>query len=285
MNILKHIIFLFLSFFITICFAFSESLEGQSSATKKNKGEFLIEEDFFSNTSYQGRTDSTYDPLLCSYFKYTTPLKFYFAGNMVHGSKSKLFDEFDLSIGKKIKFTDSWSGKLNITHIFSDSKAGRIKSSISNYASAYMALDWSILYSSIAFDYSLGTLSSGKKKGLTSKSEHDICFTLSNSHDFFIDNIFDADDELTISPGLDVLYGTQNFLARYNGRKDVLFQSAASQVQLLAYQFSLDISYELGNFGFDIYPFINIPKNVPQNWKSSSAFLLELSLYYTISKK
>ncbi|MEI8136656.1 MAG: hypothetical protein WCH21_04935 [Bacteroidota bacterium] len=265
----------------------SDTLKKDTIVSKKHS-KFKISLDYSSNNTYKGKKDTNNLPIITPFVKYTTKSRFFISSSLVHSSLTgKVFDELDLGVGKKIRFSNRWDGSISYSHFFFDSKVSRVKSSVMNDLSSYLGFDSDILYSQLYFDWTQGNKKSKKKN--SAGTTNDFIFTFTNSHQFVFDDVFTSGDDITIIPTVDILYGTQNFLATYKGKKDIAYKSyqdQASKFALTSYIFTLYLSYQIKNFVFNVSPYYTIPKNLPAGESTSPYFVMSAGIYYTfISKK
>jgi hypothetical protein len=117
-------------------------------------------------------------------------------------------------------------------------------------------------------------------------NQSDFIFSTSVSHNFYADN-----GNLKISPALSLYGGTQNYYSNYNnnlrfGRH--MFQSGGSSstgagmmsgvaVKILAYEFSVPVSYTLNKFDFSFFPVYAIPVSPATITNDLSSYKEDLS--------
>jgi hypothetical protein len=259
-----------------------------STTVKKKHSKLKIELNYASNNTYKGRADTSNTPIISPFIKYTGKSKFFVQGSLVNvPGEKKIFDEMDLGVGKKIRFSDSWDGSVSYSHYFFDSNVARIKAGLQNNFSSFVGYDWDILYSQLYFDWSEGSnsLKTKNKKITNTRRTSDVTFTLVNSHQF---NFYVGKTTITLMPEADILYGTQNFLASYKGKTDPAnkkYQDQASKFTLTGYMFTLAIILDIKNFTIDLSPYYTIPKNIPGSGSTAPYFVMSASIYYTITGK
>ena len=268
-------------------FEFPADSSKTDTAIVKKYSKYKFELSYSSNSTYNGRKDTSNNSQLISpSFKYTSKSKFYIKTSLVNSSGSKkVFDEFDASLGQKFRFAKNWDGNLSYSHYFYDSNVSRIRATIQNDIFASTGYDWKVLYSQLQFDWGGGSNKFKYKGKSVSKKTHDITFILANSHQFWLDDVLKKGDDLVIMPEVDILYGTQNFLATYKGKRDSTsraYQKEASKYVITGYIMTLDISYDIKNFTVGISPYYTIPANVPGGGSSTPYFVMYGSIYYTI---
>ena len=202
----------------------------------------------------------------------------------------KAFDEMDLGLGKRWRFSDKWDGSLSYTHYFFDSNVARIKAALQNDLAASAGYDWDILYSQLLFDWSEGSDQFKYKGKKVAQKTRDFTFTFANSHQFSWDDVFKKDDDIIFMPEVDVLLGTQNFMATYKGKTEKTkankaYQDQASKFSVTGYTFTLYFTYDIKKFSFSLSPYYTIPENAPAGESSASYFVLSASVYYTFVGK
>ena len=132
------------------------------------------------------------------------------SGVFVYGSAYKVFgsipaiDEIDLGAGYLYHFSSKFTGNISYTRFIFNRNALIIKSASSNDINFNNTYDWKLLKSSVMFDYLFGESS-------------DFFVTINNSKYFETNwSIFDDKDYLSFNPGFNIIFGTQNFVQKYN---------------------------------------------------------------------
>ncbi len=251
---------------------------------------FKMALDYSSENTFKGRRNTTNIPVLTPYFRYTTKQGFFVKASIVDAPTqkklTKLFDELDAGLGWMFDFSDAWNGSVSYTHYFYNAKVARLKSSVQSDFNLSTGYDWDIVYSQLLFDYNPGNpklVVNGKK---TPKRTQDYSITFANSHDFIF--IFNNESKLIISPELDVIWETQNFLAAYKGKLDTApkkYLQQASAFSFAAYILYLNVTYKIKRFSIAAYPSYTIPQNVPEGESSTPFFVMSGRIAYTIKSK
>ena len=288
-----------LLFFIFVIFSFAahaghsnesptDTLKTDTTVVKK-RIRFKFELSASSNNTYQGRQDTSHIPIITPLFRYTTKRRFYFETCLVkQGEGKKPFDEWDITLGKRFVFSDKWSLRMAYTHYFFDSQVSRITASVKNYFSTSLNYDWKILYSQLRFSWSGGNDQFTYKSKKVNTKTNDFNFTFANSRQFDINDVLKKGFYLTLTPEVDILYGTQNYLTTYKGKGDKTNKTYSNQVSkfaLTAYSFSFDVAYTMNKFTIDLTPYYTIPMNTPSGESSSPYFVMTASVYYIFSGK
>jgi hypothetical protein len=266
-----------------------DSVKKEDSAKVKKHAKLKFELSAASNNTFKGRRDTNNVPIISPLLKYTTKRNWYFSGTLVNEPGSqRMFDEFDLSIGKKIVFSDNWDATVAYSHYFFDSRVTRIKATVQNYASATVNYDWNILYSSLELSYSEANDKfkyKGKKVG---NKTGDFSVYFDNSHAFDFDDFLRKGNSLSLTPEADLVLGTQNYMASYTGRfnsNNKAYKDKISKFELTAITFAFDVSYTIGNLTFDLYPYYTIPYNAQPGAESTPYFVMSGSIYYVLKFK
>lgn len=274
----------FFCFFSIICFAQTDSL----TAPPKTYSEYRTELDYSSNNTYKSQRDTSNIPILTPSFRYLSKKKYYVQGTLVNGRETKTFvDEFDFKIGKKFTFNKKWSGNLSYSHYFYGSTVKRIKTVVSNNIFGVVNYDWDILYSQLMIDFSGGNKNFKVLGKALNKKTTDVTFTFANSHQYDFKLKKGA---IAITPEIDVLIGTQNYMTIYLGKTDVsksankVIQKQASKLALTGYMITIDARYTLNRFTFDISPYYTIPKHTLIASTNTPYFVLSASVFFTIKK-
>ena len=291
---MKHILLLLFSCCYLGTYAFtgfelpSDSSKTDTTIVKKYR-KYKFELSYSSNNTYKGRKDTSNSQIISPSFKYTSKSNFYIRTALANSSGSKkVFDELDATLGKKFHFTKNWDGILSESHYFFDSNVSRIGAAVQNDIVASTGYDWDILYSQLQFDWSSGNSKFKYKGKRLDKRTHDVTFILANSHQFWLDDVLKDGDDLVIEPEIDILYGTQNFLTTYKGKRDLAnkaFQKKASTYAITGYIMTLNVDYDIKNFTFGLSPYYTIPTNVPPGESTSPYFVMYANIYYTIKGK
>ncbi|MEI6815449.1 MAG: hypothetical protein WCL14_02470 [Bacteroidota bacterium] len=234
-----------------------DSIENSKSNENFERA-FTISLDYGSNQSYKGRKASDRQPYYIPNFTYQAPsgFFFYFAATNVTSVKGDTSESakqanlygidllqfnpgYNFKIGKKTDASVSYS-----RYVVKDTSI--INGNIKNNLDLYLNHDFGFINGKVILDYDFD-FSSGEK---------DLSFGIEGYHSFNIDNIFTADnDELSIIPSALITTGTQNFYAVKKGRKGKGTTTSTTTFGILAIDFTLPISYNIGDF--TIEPAIN----------------------------
>ena len=291
---MKHFSSLFL--FIALAnssfaaFQLNDSITKDSTKAEKHR-KLKISLDYSSDNTFKGRKDSLNIPILTPFIKYTDKSGFFAQAALYNTPQqkkvTKIFDELDAGVGWIFDFSRKWDGAVSYSHYFYDPKIARIKSSVQNDFNAKLNYDWDVLYNELIFDLNVASAKYNTKKKIQKKFI-DYSVTLVSMHDFDVYLNKDSTSKLTISPEVDLLFGTQNFLANYKKKNDgsnIKYQKQASTFNLTAYILSLNVSYKIKKITAYLSPYYTIPKNTPNGESASPYFIMSASIYYTFKSR
>ena len=194
--------------------------DDDSTKVKVKNSKLRFEFDYLSNATYLGHRGLSPEPEYSPMVRYTTTQKFYYQANFVNalGSSSFYFDELDLTVGKRFQFNSSWDGQLSYAHYFFNSNSERIKAAIQSDLVGGVGYDWDVVETSVAADWGRGNNNFKTKKGVVATQiVNDLTTTFTNNHIFVIENVLHKGNDLTIIPQVDLLVGTQNYMASLRG--------------------------------------------------------------------
>ncbi len=248
--------------------------------------------DYASTITFKGRQDSSRLFSISPYLDYRGKYGLFAKVSLddVPGTK-KGFDELNASIGWDHSFTDKLDCSIGYSHYFYNSQVARIKASVSNEIAANISYDWDWLYTYIGVDLDGGNNKFPYKGKIVTKKTRDVYLVFSNSHEFSFDFFTERSDNLTINPGVDFLFGTQNFLVTYKGKTDpanatnAVYQKQASRFALTGIMLDLDIKYTRKKLTFFLSPNYTFPKNVPPGESSTPYLVVNASVYLTFKGK
>ncbi len=206
------------------------------------------------------------------------------SGLFVYGSGLKvlgykpLFDEVDLGGGFFYKSKNKkLSGMLSYTRFIFNNDARIIKSASSNDINFKNSYDWKILKTAATADFLFG-------------KSNDFFLTISQSK-YFEPNwsLFTDDDYITINPSVNMIMGTQNFVARY--AEDTFFKLLSSadarkfsrnngRFTVLNYYLKVPIAYNTPHITFEAAYRYSIPVNVENMLMNKHTSFFNLTLYY-----
>lgn len=244
--------------------------------------------DYASAIAFKARKDTAKLYSFSPYFKYSGKYGFFTKINIVDvpGTK-KGFDELNTSFGWDFNFSQKWDGSIGYAHYFYNSKVARIKAAISNEISANVSYDWDFLYSYLGVDLDGGNNKFPYNGKMVSKKTRDYYLVFSNSHEFSFDFFLKRVDDLTVTPGMDILFGTQNFLVTYKGKTDptnITYQQKASKFNLTGIMLDLEIKYRIKKLTILLYPEYTFPKNVPTGESTKPYFVMNAGIYFTFKQ-
>jgi hypothetical protein len=210
------------------------------------------------------------------------------AGFFIYGSALKvlgynpLVDEIDLGGGYYYRLSPRLNGNISYTRFIFNKQANIIKSASSNDINLKNTYDWSWFKTSLIGDYLFG-------------KSHDVFATITNSK--YIESkfsIFDDNDYLSITPTVNVIFGTQNFVQRYSldhgDKLDIdniflynpngKFARANARFNLLNYSFKLPVAYNRPHYTLEASYKYSIPVNVEGALRNRRESFFNFTFYY-----
>jgi hypothetical protein len=245
----------------------ADTTKGGSDTTKDQKDEkkasFKAGADYISNNVFMGRTGIKTTPIISPDIKYTFKPGLYISGDIdiLPDNKTNKLNGGNLTAGYDFDITDDLSGDVSYSKMFYNTNSTLVGSSITNIFSADLDYEiGDIITPAISADYALNN-------GAAS----DVFVNADVAHDFIIEKIFGAKDEMIISPTVGANLGSQNFYDAYIKRKVyknkkvnalvTAFESNLSEFELLDYEFSAPLEYKAGHFIFEFTPTYAIVEN------------------------
>jgi hypothetical protein len=205
----------------------------------------------------------TSTPIISPDIKYTFKPGLYISGDIdiLPDNKTNKLNGGNLTAGYDFDITDDLSGDVSYSKMFYNTNSTLVGSSITNIFSADLDYEiGDIITPAISADYALNN-------GAAS----DVFVNADVAHDFIIEKIFGAKDEMIISPTVGANLGSQNFYDAYIKRKVyknkkvnalvTAFESNLSEFELLDYEFSAPLEYKAGHFIFEFTPTYAIVEN------------------------
>ncbi len=214
--------------------------------------------DYGSNQSFRGRNTGQKQPYYSPNFNYQAKSGFYFYASLTNILVSKAdttaeavearkykVDEWQISPGYYFKIDKKTKGSISFTHYFIKDTL-LITSGIKNNIDYSMDRDFKYVNEKLSFDLDLG-------------DETDFGITLETYHSFDIENLFTKDNDiLSIIPGFTFTAGTQNFyttkIARQGkglGKGKPPVTTTTKKFSVIAFDFSIPLSYSIGKFTFE----------------------------------
>jgi hypothetical protein len=172
-----------------------------STVTKRNSWTIGLEA--ANNSSFYGRNAPVRYPYAAATLTYS-----YFNGFWASATAYQLFDtedfvdETDVSIGYSFNIGKRINANLSYSHFFFSENAPIVKSVTENALTAYAALDWNILYSSLTTSYFFG-------------NSNDVFLVLENSRYIGLNNLWRGKNPVGLDPKIGITAGTQEFSETY----------------------------------------------------------------------
>jgi hypothetical protein len=232
------------------------------------------------------------------FFGRTGPIKYpYISTDVIFNTKSGLFvygstvkvlgykplvDEIDFGGGYYYRLSKKFTGTVSYTRFFFNKEANIIKSSASNDINWKNTYDWKLLKTSFTADYLFG-------------KSYDFFTTLTNSKYYESSfNIFNDQDFLSINPSVNLIFGTQNFVQRYDVDHDQRLETdniflenengrrarANARFNLLNYSFKIPLAYNMPHYTLEASWKYSIPVNVDGMLKNRRESFFNFTFYY-----
>lgn len=222
-----------------------------SSKDSADEGErtYTIGTDFGSNTSFKGVNQSSEQLYFSPNFIYSAKSGFYFytAAYYLQGQVNP-WDELDLSVGYDFNLTKKTAGSISYMKSFFSSTSPQVNSSLTNNIQAFLKRKFWSVKTKLVFDFYFG-------------DETDYAFSLINSRSFMWEEVFTKNDDITITPKLRIVAGSQNFYFTKNSlvkaskslKKGTTWTTVTTQIStsefgIISYIFSLPLSYTIKKY-------------------------------------
>ena len=268
---------------------FSDIVEKKDSAKSKDETKtidtrertYTLEMDFGTNKTYKGRTNSTKEPYYTTSFNYEAKSGFfiYLAGTNYFAQKGDTsaesvqarkysVDQFLFNIGYDFKIGKKTDASVSFTRYFNADTA-LLNSGIISTTEFYMDHDFNFINEKLIFDFDHA-------------SPNDFSVALESYHPFYIDPLFLSNDELAITPKFTITLGTQNFITKKKKNAPITRRNTVveNRFTLIALDFTLPITYSIGNFSIEPAFNYTVPMNQPAYLNEKPTGYGTLSLTY-----
>jgi len=257
-------------------FSFNPEFIPTNDSTSKEKADTTVEKkdrmlsfelDYGSNQTFNGRKADVKQPYYSPVLEYEAPSGFFIYTSITNiitkeGStdtasieaKEHSIDQLTINPGYDFKISRKTDASIGLS-IYDFNDTAMINYAVKWNFEYSMDHDFRFINEKIIFDFDKGR----------SPTPNDYMISLESYHSFDINPLFGDDDELSIKPDFVILTGTQNFFTRKIPNDPLTRRNVQNHTNytILAYNFTLDISYSIGHFTFE--PAINysIPVNQP----------------------
>ena len=265
---------------------------------KKKHSALKIGLTFNSNSVFLARTDSVATPVFNTGLTYTLKSGIFFAGT-VNYVPSRQFDKLDggsLETGYNYE-KHNFSGGVTLSKYFATFNSTQLISALD----ATLGLDASYNIANIV------TPSAHVDYALVKSGGNDFILTGGLAHDFTIEKPFSAKDNLSIAPAVHFNAGTQNFYNTYFIRQQTSLQGRlnarskgkgkgvtattptttttpvvtnVNKFQVLAYEFSVPVSYTNRKFAAEFTPVYAIAVHKTDDNGTNTFYLPNSSVFY-----
>lgn len=251
-----------------------------------------------NNASFLGRYQTDILPYYSVDISYKSKTGLWLSLLTYDISNSTTFvDEVDVMAGWTIDLSKHVDASVFYTRYFFTESTELIKASVANTATASLGLDWGFLYSKVSGHYIFG-------------GAHDFFLVIDNSRYIEFPNIISKNDYLSLDPKISMISGTQTFVDTYyvnrgaplfdppgnghsppkgrpgsGGGAPLTRESLQTTFDILSYEFSLPVAYNIGKFSFEISGRYSIPVNLLEGDTSVPQFFFTAGGVYYISSK
>lgn len=228
--------------------------KAQDSTKKNQESFFKFSANYLTNSVYNGRKDSLTLPYLTPSITYYDKSGFYVGGSLSYlmAKDENRIDLFTLDAGYDFSIGDKFSGGIYAAKYFYNNSSVAVRSETTGSFGF-----------GVSYDPGIVTLYSGVDFSFASKT--DINVSTSLSHVFYFG---DDNNQWSITPSFAMNAGTQNSYQDFvrkrkfkgpNGNNIVI--KSSSKFDILDYELSLPITYDLKKLGFFLTPTYALPQN------------------------
>ena len=234
-------------------------------------------------TFYLGREYGDKAFTLAPSLTYSHPSGFYgtLSGYYFHESEPPRYAFTDLELGYENTITDHWAYSLSYDRVFFTPPVGSADKLIANGLEAYTSYDLGPLHAAIDYNFFFGK-----------SSAQTIAFALSGK---LKKEKWLGLDEVSLTPGAEVMWGSPLALARYGGnyvavstnkqgRRKATQTIQGQTVRLLAYELTLPLEIDQGPLAYTFTGHYIIPQRTPDDAATPlpTGAYLSLQVSYTL---
>lgn len=275
-----------------LAFSSSKLLAQHIDSLPEKKSKLTLSLGYSSNSVFLGRADSVVTPLFNSSLTYTLKSGIFFSGsvNYIPNRETNKLDGGSIAAGYNFEH-NNLSGGVEINKIISSDNSTQVIAALDATVGASLSYNIAdFITPGIHAEFALGKSGGG----------NDIILTPGLTHDFNIEHPFSAHDNLSITPGIFLNAGTQNFYSTYYIRKDkrtiklkasknsvAVGKKATTQktvntskLVMLDYEFTMPINYTCGKFGFELSPSYATAVNKSISSASQTTAVDKTSIFY-----
>lgn len=240
--------------FAILLSTFGFNTQAQDSIKKNQESFFKFSANYLTNSVYNGRKDSLTLPYLTPSITYYDKSGFYIGGSLSYlmASNENRIDLFTLDAGYDFSISDQFSAGIYAAKYFYNNSSVAVRSETTGSVGG-----------GISFDPGIITLFTGVDFSFASKT--DINVSTSISHAF---NFGDEGNSWSITPSIAMNAGTQNLYQdfvrkrRFRGPNgNTIVMKSSNKFNILDYEFSLPITYDMKKVGFYFTPTYALPQN------------------------
>lgn len=253
---------------LMFCFFSAKAQTAKDTSAHYDKPGLKLGLSYINNDVFYGRGDTVSTPTVIPLIKYTFASGIYLMAdlNYVTNRKKNKLDGGSIGAGYDFTIADGLEGGASFTKLFYNGNSTQVSSA--NRANFNINLNYDIagiITPSVSFDHDIN-------RGGVSDDNY---INIGLSHDIEVEHVFADDDNLTISPTIEMNSGTQNFYTDYVDRRVTRSkkltaaqntQLAAEQAELakyrlLDYEFSMPVEYQSGRVIINFTPTYALVQN------------------------
>jgi hypothetical protein len=233
-------------------------------ANDSTAAEWTLSLEAAQRSFYLGREygDKAYS--LAPSLTYSHPSGFYgtLSGYYFHESQPPRYAFTDLELGYENTITDNWVYSLSYDRVFFTPPVSSAEKQVENGLEAYTSYDLGPLHGAFDYNYFFGK-SSAQTVALTLSGK------IKKAHWLGL-------DEVSLTPGAEVMWGSPLALARYGGTYTTVATNQRGRlkaaknvpgqtVRLLAYELTLPLEVDRGPLAYTIMGHYVIPQRTPED--------------------
>ncbi len=266
----------------------AQAQEDSTQEVKKNT--LTLGVTYTNNASYYGQKPEEKTPYVAGVASYKLKSGIYFSGSAYRllndsakfASASSLGIGYGFGIGKKL------SADISYSHTFYPAYSPFLQAANNNTASASLNYQY-FLNSGIAVDYAFG-------------KQNDVFTTFSTNKDIVLGHLFNQKDGISITPGVEIVAGTQRFYETYveekrvrdsilglpippllgggGGTTTTTTTKVSTDFNLLSYNFKLPLSYYRSSYLLELSYQLSLLSKEAESGAGTTNSFVNLSFYY-----
>jgi hypothetical protein len=263
--------------------ALADSSNDDSGEDKYNTYSFSLS--YSNNRTFRTKKDAGSNHNLTPDFTFTHKSNIYAGISSYYMiGDGTLFDEVDLTAGYDYEISEKMDAGISYSHYFFTANSIQLKSSVSDNADIYLSRKFGDFKTKLLFALDYGVAL-------------DYMATWYGSYSFDKEDLFKKEDELSITPGVSVSFGTQSYYQDFlKNKKDKVtnkkgvtlpdYKTVTTSFGFMDASADLSISYSYKKFTFDISAGFNIsPESDTKKTKYSYYYSFGAGITYDIKTK